>query len=291
MFAIKITKSGEIYTKAGDRESRFLNSLQRRQKQGEERASVLFQTASFRGHFFLVLELVEGGDLSAALKRETDLSGGRGFSLNRVQHISHELLRALVLLQGQNIIHADLKPQNILCADEGRRLILADFGLSVITSSPLNATVQTRWYRAPEVILSADYGLPIDMWSLGCMLAELYTGIPLFPGRDESEQLEYQMKVLGEIPEAVRRRALNNTPFLLATWALKRKKHNVGSKKRLEEVLGSDADPDFVDFILRCLGLDPDVRMTPEEALRHPFMKKDVCQQDVFLVWMQDFMQ
>lgn len=280
--AIKIMRNRRKYFQAGEVEKTFLQQLRSCQKPGDEKTVCLLASMLFRNHLCLVLEFAEGGDLYAALKRKKAMAhrdGRGGFSLKEVQHISYELLQTLLLLERQKIIHADIKPENVLCADHIRQKFkLADFGISCLVSQQTEFYIQTRWYRAPEVILGADYGLPIDMWNFGCMIAELYTGIPLFPGENEYEQLMYQMELLGQIPESLCKRSQRFQSFFSAprepkcTVDQKGTSHLVGTKN-IRDLLGEDVDQNFVDFILRCLDLDPDTRMTPEEALAHPFLR------------------
>lgn len=100
------------------------------------------------------------------------------------------------------MIHGDLKPENILCVDEtGQELKIIDFGSACFRGQQISTYFQSRFYRAPEVILRLETNEKVDMWSLGCILAELYTGIPLFPGSDEQEQLEWIMQLCGTPPD------------------------------------------------------------------------------------------
>lgn len=102
------------------------------------------------------------------------------------------------LLSDHNVIHCDLKPENILLKQPDRSGIrVIDYGSSCYANEKVYTYIQSRFYRAPEVILGLDYGLPIDMWSTGCILAELYTGKPLFPGENEPDQLACIMQLLG----------------------------------------------------------------------------------------------
>lgn len=223
---------------------------------------------------------------------------GRGFPLGRIRQISHHLLQALSLLKKLEIAHADIKLENILCGKVGG-VKLADFGISC-TIPDMSTYIQSRWYRAPEVILHANWGVPIDMWSLGCVLAELYTGFPLFPGEDASQQLMLQMELLGSIPQSVRNK-IGNFRLMRFFHGVDLKEpsctedgqgcpHPVGSKN-IDDLLGAEVEESFAAFILRCLDLDPDTRLTPEEALAHPFMREYVQHQDIFWLWMQGFLQ
>jgi len=121
-----------------------------------------------------------------------------------------------------------------------------------------------------------NYHMAIDMWSLGCILAELYTGFPIFPGENEQEQLSCIMEVLGvpdkEFVNKSSRKKLffetNGTPRVVVNS--KGRRRRPGSKT-LQQVLKSN-DEDFVDFISKCLVWDPERRMKPQSALRHPFV-------------------
>ena len=95
-------------------------------------------------------------------------------------------MNALKALKDEKIIHCDLKPENILLKQPGRTGIkLIDFGSSCFEGKTIYTYIQSRFYRAPEIILGMKYGTAIDMWSVGCILAELYNGFPLFAGDTE----------------------------------------------------------------------------------------------------------
>ncbi|KAG1445555.1 hypothetical protein G6F56_009872 [Rhizopus delemar] len=100
-----------------------------------------------------------------------------------VKRFATQILTSLTLLGENNIIHCDLKPENILLKHpEKSGIRVIDLGSSCFVNERVYSYIQSRFYRAPEVVLGMEYGLPIDMWSTGCILAELYTGRPLFPG-------------------------------------------------------------------------------------------------------------
>ena len=101
-------------------------------------------------------------------------------------------------MEDRDIIHCDLKPENILLRDKScQTLKVVDFGSGCKTSEQVYTYVQSRFYRAPEVVLRVPYSTKVDMWSLGCIIAELFTGQPLFPGESEQELLEYMMELNG----------------------------------------------------------------------------------------------
>ena len=110
-----------------------------------------------------------------------------GLEPNFVRNIASQLLACINFLQNNNIIHCDLKPENILLTEWNKNFIkVIDFGSSCFDSEKLYAYIQSRYYRAPEVILGLGYNPQIDMWSLGCVLAELFTGNSYFYIRDSN---------------------------------------------------------------------------------------------------------
>jgi dual specificity tyrosine-phosphorylation-regulated kinase 2/3/4 len=137
----------------------------------------------FRDHHCFVFELLET-DLFEYMK-ENDFAG---FSLNRIKNIAAQILHTLTFLEKNELIHCDLKPENILITDKKTEsLKLVDYGSGCFVSEQVYTYVQSRFYRAPEVILRLPYTEKVDIWSFGCILMELYTGEPLFPGNNEQE--------------------------------------------------------------------------------------------------------
>ena len=104
-------------------------------------------------------------------------------------------------MRNQQVIHCDMKPENILFTDEScRRVKIIDFGASCEDCASGFFYVQSRFYRAPEIVLGIQYDHAVDMWSFGCILYELLMGSPLFPAKDENELIEYLIVTLGDIP-------------------------------------------------------------------------------------------
>lgn len=201
----------------------------------------------------------------------------RGFSLKVVRRFTKQLLSSLLLLKQHKVIHCDLKPENILLAHPLHSEIkVIDFGSSCFENEKVYTYIQSRFYRSPEVILGMTYGMPIDMWSVGCILAELFTGVPIFPGENEQEQLACIMEVFGPpekhlIEKSSRKKLFFDSmgkPRLTVSSKGRRRRP---SSKSLQGVLKSD-DEAFNDFIARCLRWDPDRRLKPEEAVRHEFI-------------------
>ena len=163
---------------------------------------------------------------------------------------------------------------------------VADFGLarSLDTRDPdqqplLTDYVATRWYRAPEILLGSNkYTKGVDMWSMGCILAELYTGEPLFPGNNEQEQLELIMELCGMPPETMIEKSRKKdhyfdtdySPFLIEDEQVGILR--IPNSRSIREAVPSD-DDDFLDFILNCCEIDPESRFSASEAIEHPWIK------------------
>lgn len=127
-----------------------------------------------------------------------------GLSTNLIKKYACQILEALKMLRSHDIIHCDLKPENILLADSNKTHVkLIDFGSSCFSHERVYTYIQSRFYRAPEVMLGIPYTSAIDMWSLGCILAELATGFPIFPGESEPEQMTLIMELNGPPPRSL----------------------------------------------------------------------------------------
>lgn len=139
----------------------------------------------FRKHLCMSFEL-----LSMNLFEFLKINDFNGFDHNLVRRFAIQLLYALKYLKQLEIIHCDLKPENILLKEENKSGIkIIDFGSSTFIDEKVYTYIQSRFYRAPEIMLGIPYTTAIDMWSLGCIMAELYIGYPIFPGESENDQM------------------------------------------------------------------------------------------------------
>ncbi|KIH88564.1 dual-specificity tyrosine-(Y)-phosphorylation regulated kinase [Sporothrix brasiliensis 5110] len=226
----------------------------------------------FRGHLCISTEL-----LDMNLYEFIKANSFRGSSLKLVRRFTKQMLSSLMLLKQHKVIHCDLKPENVLLRHPlHTELKVIDFGSSCFENERVYTYIQSRFYRSPEVILGMTYGMPIDMWSLGCILAELFTGVPIFPGENEQEQLACIMEVFGPpekhlIEKSTRKKLFFDSmgkPRLTVSSKGRRRRP---SSKTLQQVIKCD-DEAFLDFLSRCLRWDPDRRLKPEEAIRHEFI-------------------
>lgn len=230
------------------------------------------QSFYFRGHLCISTELL-GMNLYEFIK----CYEFRGFSLKLIRRFAKQLLSSLVLLKGHKVLHCDLKPENVLLAHPARSEIkVIDFGSSCMEHEKVYTYIQSRFYRSPEVILGMTYGMPIDMWSLGCILAELLTGYPIFPGENEQEQLACIMEVFGPpekhlIEKSTRKKLFFDSLGKPRITVSSKGKRRRPSSKTLQQALKCE-DEAFLDFIARCLRWDPDRRLKPDEAIHHEFI-------------------
>ncbi|KAI5286582.1 hypothetical protein KEM54_006664, partial [Ascosphaera aggregata] len=230
------------------------------------------QSFYFRGHLCISTELL-GMNLYELIKAHDF----KGFSLRIIRRFTKQILSTLVLLHHHKVIHCDLKPENILLAHPLRTEIKTiDFGSSCFENEKVYTYIQSRFYRSPEVILGMSYGMPIDMWSLGCIMAELYTGYPIFPGENEQEQLACIMEIFGPperhlIEKSSRRKLFFDSNGKPRTTVSSKGRRRRPSSKDLRTALKCD-DEAFLDFIARCLRWDPHRRLNPIDALSHEFI-------------------
>jgi dual specificity tyrosine-phosphorylation-regulated kinase 1 len=227
-----------------------------------------------RDHMCLVFEL-----LSYNLYDLLRLTKFRGVSLNLVRKFAKQIITSLLVLAQSNIIHCDLKPENILLRHPKRSAIkVIDFGSSCRDSRTVYTYIQSRYYRAPEVILGTRYDVAIDMWSLGCTLIEMHTGEPLFGGANEGDQLRKIVETLGPLPPAMCERASAKKKALVP--------HDVAKMRDLTEVVRDakmrnrdkedHTDEDyrlFLDLVLQMLTYEPADRIPPLRGLQHPFLQ------------------
>ncbi|XP_062568211.1 dual specificity tyrosine-phosphorylation-regulated kinase 4-like isoform X8 [Saccostrea cucullata] len=274
MVAVKIIRNKKRFHHQALVEVKILDALRRRDKDNQFNIIHMGEYFYFRNHLCITFELM-GMNLYELIKK----NNFQGFSIALIRRFAFSLLQCLKMLHRERIIHCDLKPENILLRQRGQSSIkVIDFGSSCYEHQRVYTYIQSRFYRSPEVILGLPYSMPIDMWSFGCILAELYTGYPLFPGENEVEQLACIMEVLGlpsgnVLDQATRRRLFfdsKGNPRCITNS--KGKKRRVGSKDLQQAVKTCDAN--FLDFIRRCLEWDPNIRMTPEEALQHDWIKE-----------------
>jgi serine/threonine protein kinase len=200
------------------------------------------------------------------LKKYMDTRGDRGaLDAATIKSFMYQLLRGIAFCHENRVLHRDLKPQNLLINSKGQ-LKLADFGLARAFGIPVNTfsnEVVTLWYRAPDVLLgSRMYNTSIDIWSAGCIMAELYTGRPLFPGTTNEDQLQRIFRLMGTPSE-------RSWPGI-SQFPEYKPNFQVYATQDLRLIL-PQVDTVGLNLLSSMLQLRPDMRISAADALRHPW--------------------
>uniref|UniRef100_A0A8B9Z179 Protein kinase domain-containing protein n=1 Tax=Buteo japonicus TaxID=224669 RepID=A0A8B9Z179_9AVES len=272
MVAIKILKNEGHHGRVVKNELRLLQAL--REVNTEESHVVRFLESFGDGACtYLVFELLEQ-NLFEFQKRNNFLP----LPVRHIRTITAQVLAALVKLKELSIIHADLKPENIMLVDHARypfRVKLIDFGSASIVTEVCHVKepyIQSRFYRAPEILLGLPFCEKVDIWSLGCVVAELHLGWPLYPGINEYDQVRYICSTLG-------------LPRGELLCPMERRKYAFSSLDQLavvnirpvsypgQEALAEHCDLcGMVELVKRMLTWDSHERIMPSAALKHPFI-------------------
>lgn len=276
MIALKIIRNKSRFHQQGAVEVRVLQMLKENDKDNNHHVIHIKDYFCFREHLCITFEL-----LSVNLYEFIKSNSFNGLSLSLIKRFTFQLLQALNLARRLRIIHCDLKPENILLKQSNKSCIkVIDFGSSCFEEKKIFSYIQSRFYRAPEIILGINYSQAIDMWSLGCIIVELYTGIPLFPGENELDQLLCIMEIRGLPPVNVLKQATRTKIFFDDEGRPKITPNSRGKKrypgtKSLGDIL-SGTDKTYQDFVCKCLDWNAMTRLTPEQALQHPWMQEFV---------------
>ncbi|KAM3935150.1 homeodomain-interacting protein kinase 1 isoform 4-T4 [Leptodactylus fuscus] len=302
--AIKILKNHPSYARQGQIEVSILSRLSS-ENADEYNFVRSYECFQHKNHTCLVFEMLEQ-NLYDFLKQNK-------FSplpLKYIRPILQQVATALMKLKSLGLIHADLKPENIMLVDPVRqpyRVKVIDFGSASHVSKAVCSTyLQSRYYRAPEIILGLPFCEAIDMWSLGCVIAELFLGWPLYPGASEYDQIRYISQTQGLPAEYLlsagtkTSRFFNRDPDLgYPLWRLKTPEEhemetgikskearkyifnclddmaqvNMSTDLEGTDMLAEKADRrEYIDLLKKMLTIDADKRITPTKTLNHPFV-------------------
>ncbi|KAJ1653449.1 serine threonine protein kinase CMGC group [Dispira simplex] len=296
--AVKIIRSLSKYRDAARGEIRILQHIREKDPENKFRCIQLRDTFEYRSHICMVFDLL-GMSMFDFLKSNEF----HAFPMSQIQHFTQQVLRAVAFLHGLKLVHTDLKPENILLHNTDYRTVtsyrgkslkmkmllhtdiqLIDFGSATFNDDVHSSVVSTRHYRAPEIILGLGWSYPCDMWSVGCILMELFTGDALFQTHDDTEHLVMMEKVLGSLPRHMVTRASDKAKSSFTrSGALNyptpdtkpSNRENVRRLRPLRETVGTHVNQlhaTFYDLLKKLLTYEPSERLTAADALNHPFL-------------------
>ncbi|KFO33751.1 Serine/threonine-protein kinase PRP4 like protein [Fukomys damarensis] len=293
--AVKIIRNNELMQKTGLKELEFLKKLNDADPDDKFHCLRLFRHFYHKQHLCLVFEPLSMNLREVLKKYGKDV----GLHIKAVRSYSQQLFLALKLLKRCNILHADIKPDNILVNESKTILKLCDFGsASHVADNDITPYLVSRFYRAPEIIIGKSYDYGIDMWSVGCTLYELYTGKILFPGKTNNHMLKLAMDLKGKMPNKMIRKGVFkdqhfdqnlNFMYIEVDKVTEREKVTVMStinptKDLLADLIGCQRLPEdqrkkvhqLKDLLDQILMLDPAKRISINQALQHAFIQEKI---------------
>ncbi|PTB67728.1 protein kinase [Trichoderma citrinoviride] len=294
--AIKMMRNNDALRKGGYTEIAILQKLNDADPENKKHIVKFERSFDHRGHLCMAFE-----NLSMNLREVLRKFGNNvGINLKATRAYAYQAFVALAHMRKCSIIHADLKPDNILVNESRNVLKICDLGTAIDRSDAATAHTEitpylvSRFYRAPEIILGMPYDYGVDMWSIGCTLYELYTGKILFTGDSNNQMLKAIMEVRGRItPKLYKRGQLSSVHFDEQGQFISVERDKVLGKTTLRtlniikptrdlrtRLLAASSGMDdaesrelnhFIDLLDHCLALNPDKRIKPADALKHPF--------------------
>jgi dual specificity tyrosine-phosphorylation-regulated kinase 2/3/4 len=231
---------------------------------------------SFRGFLCIVMELLSQ-DIHTVLKGQRFV----GLQMSTVHVVAREVAATLDFMHSRGVVHCDIKPANILFTDNTRQHVkVIDYGCACYIGKKQFSYIQSRFYRAPEVVLGLEYGPEIDIWSLACVLCEMVSGRPLFRAASEQELVSLIVQLRGLPPLYLLRASPRAHLYFDETGQLKRDGDLAGpavvpGSLSLKNAIQT-TDPGFLDLIDGCLMWAPTQRLTARKFLSHPWIKQAI---------------
>ncbi|EEF33239.1 prp4, putative [Ricinus communis] len=285
--AIKIIRNKELMHKAGQNEVQIFDKLAAADPENKRHCVRFLSSFKYRNHLCLVFESLHM-NLREVLKK---FGRNIGLKLTAVKAYAKQLFIALKHLKNCEVLHCDIKPDNMLVNEAKNVLKLCDFGNAMFAGkNEITPYLVSRFYRAPEIILGLPYDHPVDMWSVGCCLYELYAGKVLFPGATNNDMLRLHMELKGPFPKKMLKKgafvdqhfdqdlnfnSMEEDP--VTKKIIKRMLLNIKPKDIGSIIMSSPGeDPkmlaNFKDLLDKIFMLDPEKRLTVNQALGHPFI-------------------
>ncbi|XP_050224470.1 uncharacterized protein LOC126674130 isoform X2 [Mercurialis annua] len=286
--AIKILRNKEQMHKAGQNEELIFSKLAAADPDNKRHCVRFLSSFKYRNHLCLVFESLHM-NLREVLKK---FGRNIGLKLTAVRAYAKQLFIALKHLKNCEVLHCDIKPDNMLVNEAKNVLKLCDFGNAMLAGkNEITPYLVSRFYRAPEIILGLPYDHPVDMWSVGCCLYELYAGKVLFPGATNSDMLRLHMELKGPFPKKMLKKggfvdqhfdqdlnfnSIEEDPVtkkIIKRVLVNVKQKEIGSIIKISPGDDSSMLSAFKDLLDKIFVLDPEKRLTVHQALAHPFIK------------------
>ncbi|XP_068661470.1 uncharacterized protein [Aristolochia californica] len=275
---VKIIKNNKDFFDQSLDEIKLLKFVNKHDPADKYHILRLYDYFYYREHLLIVCELLKA-NLYEFHKFNRESGGEVYFTMPRLQSITIQCLEALQFLHGLGLIHCDLKPENILVKSYSRcEVKVIDLGSSCFETDHLCSYVQSRSYRAPEVILGLPYDKKIDIWSLGCILAELCTGNVLFQNDSPATLLARVIGIIGAIDQGMLAKGRDTYKYFTKNHMLYERNQDTN---RLEYLIPKKTslrhrlpmgDQGFIDFVALLLEVNPEKRPSASEALKHPWL-------------------
>nr|XP_016478073.1 PREDICTED: uncharacterized protein LOC107799464 [Nicotiana tabacum] len=275
---VKIIKNNKDFFDQSLDEIKLLKYVNKHDPADKYHLLRLYDYFYYREHLLIVCELLKA-NLYEFHKFNRESGGEVYFTMPRLQSITIQCLEALQFLHGLGLIHCDLKPENILVKSYSRcEVKVIDLGSSCFETDHLCSYVQSRSYRAPEVILGLPYDKKIDIWSLGCILAELCTGNVLFQNDSPATLLARVIGIISPIDQDMLVKGRDTYKYFTKNHMLyernqetNRLEYLIPKKTSLRHRLPM-GDQGFIDFVAHLLEVNPKKRPSASEALKHPWL-------------------
>ncbi|XP_057546332.1 uncharacterized protein LOC130825230 [Amaranthus tricolor] len=275
---VKIIKNNKDFFDQSLDEIKLLKFVNKHDPADKYHILRLYDYFYYREHLLIVCELLKA-NLYEFHKFNRESGGEVYFTMPRLQSITIQILEALHFLHSLGLIHCDLKPENILVKSYSRcEVKVIDLGSSCFETDHLCSYVQSRSYRAPEVILGLPYDKKIDIWSLGCILAELCTGNVLFQNDSPATLLARVIGIIGPIDQEMLAKGRDTYKYFTKNHMLyernqetSRLEYLIPKKTSLRHRLPM-GDQGFIDFVAHLLEVNSRKRPSAAEALKHPWL-------------------
>ncbi len=297
-YCLKIIENNKDYFDQSLDEIKILRYINANGDCDEHNILKLHDFFYYTEHLILVTELLKD-NLYEYYRFNLETESVPFFDVNRLKPVSWQMLTALNFIHEKKVIHCDVKPENIMIKSYSRSLFkLIDFGSACFVHDHLSSYVQSRFYRAPEIILGCHYDYKIDIWALGCVLVELFTGRVLFQANSMSAIIARIINIIGPLPKWMLKKGKQIDKYFVNEYVLIESGSSENEPEHAAEELSERLREDdfdkvnvliprrgslknivrtdeslFLDFLQRLLKIDPNMRPSAKEALGHPWFR------------------